>query len=143
MNSRQLELYSFWWSEVRLVIAAVALFIGGVPPIYLIAPSAIYAMTALGFKLAWIISGLAAGYLLYRWYDGGQKLFGGKEHKDTVAFLVLALSGLNLGFAGVFGRNLGMSVTMNHLVLLVVGALYIYSAWQLWMSAQKNKGNIF
>ena len=143
MDSHQLETYSFWWSEVRLIIAALALFIGGVPPIYLVAPPAMYAITALGLKIAWIISGLAAGYLLYRWYDGGQKLFGHKDGKDTIAFLVLAASGLNLGFTGVFGRNLGLSITTNHIVLILVALLYLYSAWQLWTHASKHKGEIF
>jgi len=143
MKSQQLEMYSFWWSEVRLVVAALALFIGGVPPIYLVAPSAMFVITALLLKLCWIISGVAAGYLLYRWYDGGQKLFGHKDGQDTIAFLVLAVSGLNLGFAGVLGRNLGLSVTTNHIILIIVGLIYLYAAWHLWMHAKKHDGKIF
>jgi hypothetical protein len=142
MNSKQLEKYSFLWSEVRLVIAAIALLIGGVPPIFLIAPPAMSALTVLGLKTAWVISGLASGYLLYRWYDGGQKVFGGKDHKDTLAFLVLVISGLNLGFAGVFGKNLGMTITTNRVVFLLVAALYAYVAWHLWMRAQKHGGKL-
>jgi hypothetical protein len=136
-------MYSFWWSEVRLLIAAAALFIGGVPPLYLIMPPSMFGLTILLLKASWIISGLAAGYLLYRWYDEGQELFGHKDHKDTLAFLVLAVSGLNLGFAGVFGRNIGMSISTNHVVLIVVGIVYLLAAWQLWMHSQKHKGGVF
>ena len=128
MKSKLLEKYSFWWSEIRLIIAAVALLIGGVPPIFLIAPPSMSALTVLGLKAAWIISGLASGYLLYRWYDGGQKVFGGKDHKDTLAFLVMTISGLNLGFTGVFGRNLGMAITTNRVVFLIVAGIYAYVA---------------
>jgi hypothetical protein len=82
------------WCSAGLSLVAGVLF--GVTRILLIA--------------CWIISGVAAGYLLYRWYEGGQKLFGHKDHLDTVTFLVLCISGLNLGFAGVFGKNLGMTI---------------------------------
>lgn len=142
MNPRQLEMYSFWWSEVRLVIAAVALFIGGVPPIYLLAPSGMFGIARLGLVAAWIISGLAAGYLLYRWYDGGQKVFGGKDHKDTLAFLVMAVSGLNLGFTGIFGRNIGMAVASGRIVFTVVAVIYLVVAWHLWMRYKKH-GRVF
>jgi len=142
MNPKQLEIYSFWWSEVRLVIAAVALFIGGVPPIYLLAPPAMFGMARLGLVICWIISGIAAGYLLYRWYDGGQKIFGGKDHKDTLAFLVMVVSGLNLGFTGVFGRNIGMSIASGRLVFIVVAIIYLVAAWHLW-SRYKKHGKVF
>src|SRR3989344_2566175 len=33
MNHNNLERYSFLWSEVRLIIAALALFLGGVSPL--------------------------------------------------------------------------------------------------------------
>jgi hypothetical protein len=143
MKPAQLVQYSFWWSELRLLIAAVALFIGGVPPIYLIAPSELFGLTRFGLVVAWIISGVAAGYLLYRWYDGGQKIFGGRDHKDTLAFLVLGVSGLNLGFTGVFGYNFGMSVASGRLVFAIVAIIYIATAWHLWSRYKKTHGKIF
>lgn len=143
MKTAQIETYSFWWSEVRLVIAAIALFIGGVPPIYLVVPSSVFGITVLLLKICWVVSGLTAGYLLYRWYEEGQKLFGHKDHYDTIAFLVLAVSGLNLGFAGIFGRNLGMSISTNHVVLIVVAICYLLAAWQLWSHSKKHAGKIF
>lgn len=66
--------YAFMWSELRLLIAAVALLIGGIPPLIYIFPSFGLAIALL--KIGWVISGVAAAYLLYRWYTGGQKLFG-------------------------------------------------------------------
>ncbi len=143
MKSRDLEKWSFWWSEVRLVVAAIALLIGGVPPVYLLAPPSLFGITRLGLVICWIISGIASGYLLYRWYDGGQKLFGKKDPKDTVSFLILAISGLNLGFAGVFGRNLGMTIASGRLVFAVVAIIYLLAAWQLWNHAQKHGGKLF
>ena len=143
MSSQELTKYSFWWSEVRLLIAAMALFIGGVPPIYLMVPPALFSLTTFLLKLAWIISGLAVIYLLYRWYDTGQKLFGQKDHKDVLSFLVLVVSGLNLGFAGVFGRNLGFLITTNKYILFIVGICYLAAAWRLWTHGKKHGGKIF
>src|SRR4051812_7872510 len=97
MRPQDIALYSFWWSEARLLIAAVALLLGGVPPIYLLAPPSLFGLARLGLVLCWIVSGLASGYLLYRWYDSGQKLFGHKDHTDTITFLILVISGINLG----------------------------------------------
>lgn len=143
MKSRVLETYSFWWSEARLLIAAIALLLGGVPPLYLLMPYSMYTTTTFILKLTWILSGIAAGYLLYRWYDTGQRLFGHKDHKDTLAFLLLIISGLNLGFDGVFGLNLGMNITRSSIVFFIVAALYLFAAYQLWMSYQKNKRRVF
>ena len=142
MNSKVLDNLSFWWSEIRLAIAAVALFIGGVPPIFLFVQPSLYSFVGLLLKIAWIVSGLSAGYLLYRWYDTGQKLFGHKDHRDMLSFLVLVLSGINLGFAGIFGQNLGMAITTSHLLFIVVGFIYIFAAWQLWNSYRTNKSRI-
>lgn len=143
MNARSLETYSFWWSELRLLVAATALFLGGIPPIYLLVPTSFYSVTMLALKLAWVISGVAAIHLLYRWYDRGQRLFGRRDHKDTLAFLVLIVSGINLGFAGIFGLNLGMTVTTSHFIFFLVGIAYLFAAYQLWMSFKKNRNKVF
>ena len=131
MNPKQLEMYSFWWSETRLLVAAVALFLGGVPPIFLIAPPAMLGITQLGLTMAWILSGAASGYLLWRWYEGGQKVFGGKDSKDIIAFLVMTISGINLGLTGIFGQNIGMSFASGKIVFMIVGALYVWVAFHL------------
>lgn len=125
----QMERNSFLWSEARLVVAAVALFLGGVPPLTLVfGGSGAYGI----LKVAWLISGAASVYLGYRWFTGGQRVFGGKDQKDTIAFLVSAVSGINLGWTGLSGNNVGMSILSNQLVFWVVGIAYLASAWYLW-----------
>ncbi|OGC80290.1 hypothetical protein A2943_00230 [Candidatus Adlerbacteria bacterium RIFCSPLOWO2_01_FULL_51_16] len=129
MNHDKLLWWSFVWSEVRLLIAAVALFIGGVPPALSLAvniPGAL-PLVLLGLKLCWIISGLSAAYLLYRWAEH-RTLFGKKDTWDSAAFAVMVVSGLNLGFVGLLGQNIGMSISSNYIVFVVVAGLYVVSA---------------
>ena len=129
----QLERYSFQWSQVRLLIAALALLLGGVPPVYfLIRVPALWGAISVLLKLAWIVSGVAAAYLLYRWNANKQVLFGGKVQMDTVAFFVSVISGLNLGLAGLLSRNIGMSLLSNRAVFVIVAVLYLAAAWHLW-----------
>jgi hypothetical protein len=143
-NPNELEKYAFIWSEVKLLVAALALIIGGYPPIYLLLPmSATYGIVSLGLKLAWIISGVAAGYLAYRWYTGGQKLFGGKDMKDAVAFGVLVVSGINLGVTGILGQNIGMSISSNHVIFIAVAILYLLSAGYLFQRWNAHGKSIF
>lgn len=143
MHPKDLERYSFIWSEVRLVIAAIALLLGGVPPIFLLTPDPLWGIARLGLVLCWILSGLASGYLLYRWYDNGQKLFGHKNHTDTITFLILIVSGINLGLAGVFGRNIGMTIFSGKLIFVIVAILYLYCAYHLWMHYKKLGNRLF
>lgn len=142
MRTSDLDRYSFIWSELRLLLAALALFQGGVPVIYLMLPKALISQVQIVLICAWIMSGLASGYLLYRWYQNGKVLFGRRDRTDAIAFLVLALSGLNLGFAGVTGANIGMGILSGRLVFIITGILYIYSAWHLWMHS-KSRGGLF
>jgi hypothetical protein len=137
MNHTQVEWWSFVWSEARLVIAAVALFIGGVPPALFVAinvPGTLV-LVNLGLKLAWLISGATSLYLAYRWFTGGQTLFGKKETLDMVAFFVMVVSGLNLGLAGLMGQNIGMSISSNYAVFIatavvyLIAAVYLYQRW--------------
>ena len=129
----QLERNSFLWSELRLLVAAIALFIGGTPLVYKVfsAPSLAVLISPL-LTLAWIISGAASAYLLYRWYLGKQVLFGRKVPLDTVVFFVSVVSGINLGLVGLTGTNIGMSISSNTSIFLVVGLLYLASAGYLY-----------
>lgn len=133
-----LEKYAFFWSEARLVVAAVALFLGGVPPIMLIAPR-------LGsfLGLFWIISGVVSVYLAFLWNKNGQKLFGGKDQKDMYAFWVNIISGINLGLTGLLGRNIGMSISSSKIVFIIVGIIYLASAWHLWMRWNAHGKKLF
>ncbi len=138
LQPHKLERYAFLWSEARLLIAALALLVNGVPPIYLIAPPMFFGLARTGLYAAWIISGVASLYLLYRWYTGGQKIFGGKNTKDTVAFLVLAISGINLGIVGIVGKNIGMSILSGRLIFAITALVYLVVAYRLfsrWNSA--------
>lgn len=128
-NPDQLERYSFLWSEARLLIAALALFIGGVPPLLAFNPIPFlqsFLSTLLTF--AWFISGIASAYLLYRWNGAGKLIFKKKSARDTFAFFVSVISGINLGVASLLGRNIGMSIAPNKLLFFIVGIIYIYSA---------------
>jgi hypothetical protein len=129
LSPAQMERNSFLWSEARLVVASVALFLGGVPPILLLPGGASFAGL---LKLAWIISGVASGYLAYRWLSAKQRIFGGKNQTDLAAFAVSVLSGLNLGWTGLAGYNVGMSIVTNRFVFIVAGVLYLLAAAHLW-----------
>jgi uncharacterized membrane protein YuzA (DUF378 family) len=137
----QLERYAFLWSEARLPIAAVALFLGGVPPIIKIFAYSNLVSSLL--NLAWIISGVASAYLLYMWSTKGMKLFGGTDHRDAGAFFVSVISGINLGLVGIIGTNIGMSITMNQVVFAIVGILYLVSALHLFMRWNESGKKLF
>ncbi len=138
-----LEKYSFLWSEARLAIAAVALFLGGVPPLTLIPPPILYGLGGLVLTLSWIISGVASAYLLYRWIKSNKMLFGKKEAMDTVAFFVSIVSGFNLGLTGLSGTNPGMRISSNHFIFFVVAVIYLVSAYQLYRRWKTSGEKIF
>lgn len=138
-----LERYAFVWSEVRLLIAALALFIGGIPPAIYFLPGGGAGIVFLLLKLSWIISGVAAVYLLYRWLGNGQKLFGHKDTKDMVAFLVMTLSGINLGLVGLIGTNVGMSISSSYAVFVITAVLYVASAYHLYTKWNKAGQSLF
>jgi hypothetical protein len=141
---QDLERYSFLWSEARLIVAAVALFMGGVPPVLAFLPiPAIYVLLTAGLKLAWIISGLASAYLLYRWNRNNMMVFGGKKQADTVAFLVSAVSGVNLGITGLIGINIGMTISSFYPIFIVVAILYLGSSVYLYRRWDESGKKLF
>ena len=141
----KLERYSFLWSEVRLFIASIALFLGGVPPVLKIfsSSSGLYGLVSSLLTISWIISGLASAYLLYRWYSGQRRLFGEKKPLDTTAFFVMVITGFNLGFAGLVGTNIGMSITSNYIIFVITGLLYLGSAMHLFSRWKASGQKIF
>ena len=140
----QLERYSFMWSEARLVIAAVALFIGGVPPVLAFNPfPALYSSLSSLLQLAWLISGAASVYLFYRWNKAGKRLFGHKESRDKYAFLISIVSGVNLGLVGLLGTNVGMSISSSSVMFMVTGFLYLLSAGYLWKRWNRSGQRVF
>jgi len=140
----KLERYSFIWSEVRLIIAAVALFLGGVPPVIKFLPiPQFYGLVSSLLTLSWIISGVAAAYLGYRWFNAHQTVLGGKDMKDTVAFFVMVVSGINLGLVGILGTNIGMRISTNKVVFIVVGLLYLVAAYHLFTRWKARGEKVF
>lgn len=135
-----LERYSFLWSQARLVVAAVALFVGGVPVVYYFP---FLSFLAPFLTLMWLISGAAAVYLLWRWNRGGKRVFGGKDQKDTVAFIISCATGLNLGFTGLFGTNVGMSIASGRGIFIVTGLVYLATAWYLHKRWTANGQRVF
>ena len=143
-NHHALERYSFLWSEARLLVAAVALLLGGVPPIaYILGGSAYAGVVGLLLKLAWLASGVAAVYLLYRWYVSGMKIFGQNNRKDTLAFGVMVLSGINLGLVGLVGTNIGMSIASSRPVFIIVAVVYLFSAYYLYRRWRAHGERLF
>lgn len=137
--------YAFLWNEVRLVVAALSLIFGGFPIALRIFGSSLSAVSSL-LSLAWIISGLAALYLLYAWNKNGRKLFGGEDKKDMAAFAIAIISGLHLGWAGLTGTNIGMTVIpygILTLVMVVAGVLYLWSAWHLHKRYKAHNEKLF
>jgi len=141
MHPSELERYSFYWSEARLIIAAIALFLGGIPPVTLILPS--IPLTGVGLILAWIVSGVVSAYLAYRWIQNDQMLFGHKNNLDLAAFWVNIVSGFNLGIAGLLGVNIGMTISSNKILFIVVGVIYLLAAYQLYTRWQAHGQKIF
>ena len=139
-----LERYSFLWSEVRLLIAAVALLLGGTPVLrFFIRVPALSGFIGTILKLTWITSGLASLYLLYRWMEHGKKLFGKNETADTAAFFISVASGLNLGIVGLAGTNIGMSIAPSYSAFIITAAVYIMSARHLYERWQTSGEKLF
>lgn len=142
-----LEKYAFYWSELRLVLGAIALLIGGTP---LIMKLGLYGFGRV-LGLCWIISGMASGYLLYRWFKNGKMLFGKKSfdktedkgHLNTIAFLIMIVSGFNLGITGLVGTNIGMNISSSYISFVLMAVLYIFSGLHLWKQWKNNGKKIF
>lgn len=117
-----------------MAIAAFALLLGGIPPVFLLLPG-MYGLTYPLLKLCWLISGVVSVYLGYRWYQNNMMVFGGKDMRDRIAFGVFVVTGINLGLTGVTGNNIGMSIASGRILFLIVGLIYlavaihIYRRW--------------
>ncbi len=147
MSSHDLLKYSFLWTIARLLIAAIALFIGGTPPVYMLFSSVGLGGLPLlqtGLTLSWILSGVTSAYLLYMWHEHKMKLFGKNDAIDMGAFLIATISGINLGVAGLVGTNIGMSIVdSNYVAFLIMGILYLASAYHLYTKWDKHHQKLF
>lgn len=137
-----LERYAFLWSLARLVIAAFSLFFGAMPIVYNLGMSGFSSL----LMLFWLISGVAALYLGYLWYKGGMKVFGKDDTKTKVLFLILVLSGLNLGWASI-GGNIGMSIVgygaFSGIIYKLTALVYLYVAYILWQEWKTHGEELF
>ena len=144
LHPDRLERYSFLWSEARLVVAAVALLLGGVPVLKALFPSpALSGPVGLVLTVTWLASGAASGYLLYRWFTGGKTLFGGKATLDTAAFLVSGVSGVNLGLTAILGTNIGMSIFSGGGIFVIVAVVYLATAFHLFKRWRASGQKVF
>ncbi len=125
--------YAFYYNEVRLVLAAITLLLGKMSPAltYFYIP-VVTALAASLMTLAWILAGVSAAYMLYLWFQGGKTLWGEDNIQDRLAFAIAIISGLHLGWAGLFGINIGMTVLpLLSIVMPIAGLLYLWSAFHL------------
>ncbi len=139
-----LEKYSFLWSEARLILGAIALALGGVPVVFAILPiPGLFSLVGSLLTLAWIISGVASGYMLYRFWKGGKTVFGGREQRDIIAFWVSVVTGINLGITGLLGTNIGMSITSSRIVFTITAVVYVIAAVHLYRRWNASGKKIF
>ena len=144
MKDYNWERYSFLWSEARLIIGSIALLIGGVPPVLFILPfSATASIVSFFLRLAWIISGVASAYLLMRWYKEGMVVFRKKDWLDILALFVSIVSGLNLGFTGLFGENPGMTINSSYPIFLLTAVIYVATAVYLYKRWNEHSQKLF
>ncbi len=128
-----------------MLVAAVALFVGGIPVLYFIYPTgATVGLFSALLTISWIASGIASVYLAYRWFKGGKRVFGKKDRMDLIAFFVSVVSGVNLGIVGLGGDNIGMKLAYgNRVIFFIAGAVYLWAAWQLWKSWKAYGKKVF
>lgn len=127
-----------------MVLAAIALFLGGVPVLRVVIPISFLAgLVGTILTLSWLISGVVSVYWLYRWNKGKKLLFGRRKRLDTVVFFIAVISGLNLGFAGLSGNNLGMIMSSSTSTFVIVGLLYLASAAYLLKQYRRHNEKIF
>lgn len=141
----RLERYAFFWSLTRMVIAAFSLFFGAMPIVYKVAGFSSSIVNSL-LPLFWLISGAASIYLLYFWWKAGMTVFGGSDMKDKVLFLVMAVTGLNLGYAAI-GQNIGMglfySMPIGDLIFKVTAIVYLIVAYMLFKRWKESGETLF
>jgi hypothetical protein len=140
-DPQELIKYSFYWSEIRLLVAALALLLGGIPPVMMVLPGIPLIGTLL--TLSWIVSGVTAIYLAYRWYRNDFMIFGEKNLRDIAAFGVMVVSGINLGIVGLSGTNIGMSISSHYTAFVIVAVVYVASAAWLYMRYSSARGTLF
>jgi len=142
-NPDTLATAAFLWSEARLVIAAVALVVGGPPALVFFSIAPIYGLLVLLVKLSWIISGAASLYLAYRWFTAKGYVFDRTTRKDGAMLLVAIVSGINLGLTGILQVNPGLSLFTGYIFSLIGAVLYVYAAYHLYQRWEECGRKLF
>jgi hypothetical protein len=144
LEPAKLERYAFLWSIARLVIAAFSLFFGVIPIAYQVLGSGI---TNDLLPIFWLVSGVAAVYLLYLWYKGGMKLFGQTNPTDKILFLILSVTGINLGLTAIIDSNIGINLAWNlgliDILVKVTAIVYLFVAYRMYTSWKANGESLF
>jgi hypothetical protein len=126
-----------------MVIAAISLFFGAMPIAYKIIGLQAVSLVA----LAWLVSGVAAVYLGYLWHKGGQKVFGGDDKQIKILFIIMVVTGLNLGYVAIGNINLGMSflygMPIAGIIFKATAVGYLYVAYTLWTKWKENGEALF
>ena len=130
MNPANLVRYAFYWTMAQMAITVLALLMGGYPPVFYILGYG--SLVTLGLKLAWIMSGAAAAYLLYRCYKNKHKIFTKETPYDKPAFLFAIITGLNLGVVGLLNKNIAMMITSSGVIYNLVAVAYVVAIIYLW-----------
>lgn len=144
-----LERCAFYWLWGLLLVSALALLVGVNQPHPKFFRPLYWPMQ----ELAWLLSGIAAVYLVYRWQQADRQLFpDGKIHfvnKDKLAFWLMILTGLNVGLTSVIGHNIFLSLFWDRLIHGVVMIACLAAAYHLHLRyhavgslfAQKNRAD--
>ncbi len=134
---------AFFWTLARLGISMVALVIGSPPVLLFFSFAPAYGFAWLFLRLSWILSGVTAAYLLYRWFNAKGYVFDKATRKDMIALGIAIVSGLNLGVTGLIGTNPGLSVFSAYLFALVAAGAYAWTAHHLYQRFQQSGHKLF
>jgi len=141
----KLERYAFLWSLINLVITAFSLFFGAMPIAYMFMGSSSNLVSSL-LPLAWLITGAAAIYLGYLFHKNEQKLFGGTDKKNKITFLIMVVTGINIGFAAI-STNIAMGLVWDmpiaDIIFKAFAVLYLYIAWHLYTQWKAHGETLF
>lgn len=139
----KLEYYAFMWSMARMLIAALSLVLGG-PVVYeILGYQNMFSTVGALYDLACVISGVAAAYLLYLWFQNGNRVFGASDQKDTIAFFVMVVSGFNLGLVGLGAENPGLSIFSAQVFWYLGAAIHLAATYYLYTRWVSNGKRLF
>ena len=142
MTPAKLERYAFFWLIGLLALSAIAMLLGARPLAHVVFGYSSNSINSL-LNLSWIISGVAALFLAYQWTKHSKQVFGGNDKKDLAAFLIMLLTGFNLGIYGILGQNYILNINDSFAYLIILSALCIWSGYHLWTRWTESGERVF